>query len=49
MKIIDIHAHAVFKKTLNSLKNYGPEIGGNIYKPWFRVGKFKFEGARYDN
>ena len=49
MKIIDIHAHAVFKKTLNSLKGYGPEVGGSINKPWFRVGKFKFEGVRYEN
>lgn len=47
MNVIDIHAHVVFEKTLNSIKDYGPEIGGNIDKPWFRVGDYKLEGVRY--
>ena len=28
MDVIDIHAHVIFKETLNSIKGLGPEIGG---------------------
>jgi aminocarboxymuconate-semialdehyde decarboxylase len=49
MNVIDIHAHAVFKETMNSIKDLGPEIGGNKENPWFRVGDYKLEGVRYEN
>ena len=49
MKVIDIHAHAVFAETLNTIKDLGPEIGGNKDHPWFRVGDYKLEGVRYEN
>ena len=46
MNVIDIHAHAVFKETLNSIEGLGPEIGGQEDKPWFRAGDYKLEGVR---
>jgi aminocarboxymuconate-semialdehyde decarboxylase len=49
MNVIDIHAHAVFAETLNSIKGLGPEIGGTKDHPWFRVGDYKLEGVRYKN
>lgn len=49
MNVIDIHAHAVFAETLNSIKGLGPEIGGTKDHPWFRVGDYKLEGVRYEN
>ena len=49
MDVIDIHAHAIFKETLNSIKGLGPEIGGDKDNPWFRVGDYKLEGVRYEN
>ena len=49
MHIIDIHAHAIFKETLNSIKGLGPEIGGEKDNPWFRAGDYKLEGVRYEN
>jgi aminocarboxymuconate-semialdehyde decarboxylase len=49
MNVIDIHAHAVFAETLNSIKGLGPEIGGTKDGPWFRVGDYKLEGVRYEN
>ena len=49
MDVIDIHAHAVFKETLNSIKSLGPEIGGDKDNPWFRAGDYKLEGVRYEN
>ena len=49
MKVIDIHAHAIFKETLNSIKGLGPEIGGDQDNPWFRVGDYRLEGVRYEN
>ena len=49
MKVIDVHAHAIFKETLNSIKELGPEIGGDQDNPWFRAGDYKLEGVRYEN
>ena len=49
MDVIDIHAHAIFKETLNSIKGLGPEIGGQKDNPWFRVGDYKLEGVKYEN
>jgi aminocarboxymuconate-semialdehyde decarboxylase len=49
MEVIDIHAHAVFKETLNSIEGQGPEIGGDKDHPWFRVGDYKLEGVKYEN
>ena len=42
MDVIDIHAHAIFKETLNSIKGLGPEIGGQKDNPWFRVGAVSY-------
>ena len=49
MRVIDVHAHAIFKETLNSIKGLGPEIGGDQDNPWFRAGDYKLEGVRYEN
>ena len=49
MDVIDIHAHAIFKETLNSIKGLGPEIGGQKDNPWFRVGDYKLKGVKYEN
>ena len=48
MRVIDVHAHAIFKETLNSIKGLGPEIGGDQDNPWFRAGDYKLEGVRYE-
>ena len=49
MNVIDVHAHIVIEETLNTIQGFGPEIGGNLEKPWFRVGNYKLEGVRYKN
>ena len=49
MNVIDIHAHAVFQETLNSVEGQGPEIGGQKDHPWFRVGDYKLAGVKYEN
>ena len=39
-RIIDIHAHVVFRETFGAAGTYGPELGGEEHLQTFRVGDY---------
>jgi len=45
--VIDVHAHAVLAETMGAAGPYGPTIGGDAAKPWFRIGDYRLDGVRY--
>ena len=47
LPVIDVHAHAVLEGSMGTAGRAGPEIGGTVEAPWFRVGGYVLDGVRY--